>query len=195
MALTYVDVSEVAGDEVSQEQIERLCNRYFWAGDYIAGKDVLEVACGAGFGLSYMAGRAKSVSAGDVSPEMLAIAKKSAPASVELKVQDAAALDCEDNSKDVILCFEAIYYFPSIHAFFEECQRVLRPGFHLPARFCVALGFDSRRYSGKPLDDSDFHRGRHHPVRHCRIGCRTQSRVASGLPVLSRHPRGIANFP
>ncbi len=28
----YVSVTEIAGDEVTQEQINRLCNRYYWAG-------------------------------------------------------------------------------------------------------------------------------------------------------------------
>ena len=28
----YVSVTEIAGDEVTQEQVDRLCNRYYWAG-------------------------------------------------------------------------------------------------------------------------------------------------------------------
>jgi len=28
----YISVTEIAGDEVTQEQIDRLCNRYYWAG-------------------------------------------------------------------------------------------------------------------------------------------------------------------
>ena len=40
----YVSVTEIAGDEVTQEQVDRLCNRYYWAGQYCAGKDVM-VSC------------------------------------------------------------------------------------------------------------------------------------------------------
>jgi hypothetical protein len=42
----YVSVTEIAGDEVTQEQINRLCNRYYWACLHCSGKDVVEVACG-----------------------------------------------------------------------------------------------------------------------------------------------------
>ena len=38
----YVSVTEIAGDEVTQEQIDRLCNRYYWAGQCCSGKDVVE---------------------------------------------------------------------------------------------------------------------------------------------------------
>ncbi len=57
----YVDVTELSGDEVSQEQVERLCHRYYWAGGYCRDKDVLEAGCGAGQGLGYIAGLARSV--------------------------------------------------------------------------------------------------------------------------------------
>lgn len=47
----YVFVTEISGEEVTQEQIDRLCNRDYWAGQYCTGKDVMEVACGTGQGL------------------------------------------------------------------------------------------------------------------------------------------------
>ncbi len=40
----YVSVTEIAGDEVTQEQVDRLCNRYYWAGRYCSDKDVVEAA-------------------------------------------------------------------------------------------------------------------------------------------------------
>ena len=46
----YSTVTEVGGDDVSRAQVERLCHRYYWAGAYCLGKDVLEVACGTGAG-------------------------------------------------------------------------------------------------------------------------------------------------
>lgn len=32
MSNDYISVTEIAGDEVTQEQVDRLCNRYYWAG-------------------------------------------------------------------------------------------------------------------------------------------------------------------
>ena len=42
MVVDYSTVTELAGDEITQEQLERLCHRYYWAGSYCAGKEVLE---------------------------------------------------------------------------------------------------------------------------------------------------------
>lgn len=69
--MDYVFVTEIAGDEVTQEQVDRLYNRYYWAGQYCSGKDVVEVACGSGQGLGYLAGIARSLEAGDYSEKIL----------------------------------------------------------------------------------------------------------------------------
>ncbi|HEY9605363.1 MAG TPA: class I SAM-dependent methyltransferase, partial [Allocoleopsis sp.] len=92
------------------------------------GKDVLEAACGTGQGLGYLAKRAKRFSAGDYSSEILKIAKDHYGDRIELKQFDAQSLPYPDNSIDVIILFEAIYYIPSAEKFVDECRRVLRQG-------------------------------------------------------------------
>lgn len=124
----YLAVTELSGDEVSQEQVERLCNRYYWAGRYCAGKDVLEVACGTGQGLGYLSKLSKNFSAGDYSEEILKIAKAHYGARIHLKQFDAQDMPYADNSLDVIILFEAIYYLPSAEKFVSECRRILRNG-------------------------------------------------------------------
>ena len=47
----YKSVTEISGDDVSLEQVERIQNRYCWAKKYCESKDILEVACGSGQGL------------------------------------------------------------------------------------------------------------------------------------------------
>ena len=42
MGKDFISVTEIAGDDVSQEQVDRLCNRYYWASGYCKGKDVLD---------------------------------------------------------------------------------------------------------------------------------------------------------
>jgi len=76
MKSDYTTVTEVSGDEVSQEQIQRLCNRYYWAEQYCAGKDVLEVACGSGQAFGLLQRVSKTFEAGDTSEELLAVAKR-----------------------------------------------------------------------------------------------------------------------
>jgi SAM-dependent methyltransferase len=123
----FSTVTELAGDEVSQEQVERICHRYYWAGGYCAGKDVLEVACGSGQGLGYLSQTAKSLAAGDYDAKILSIAKAHYGDQFELKQFDAQDMPFEDSSKDVIILFEALYYLPSAAKFVAECKRILRP--------------------------------------------------------------------
>lgn len=124
----YLKVTELAGDEVSAEQVQRLCNRYYWAGKYCEGKDVLEVACGTGQGLGYLSRLAKSLQAGDYSEDILRLARKHYGSRLSLKQFDAQDMPFEDNSMDVIILFEAIYYLPSAERFVGECRRILRHG-------------------------------------------------------------------
>ena len=50
----------------------------------------------------------------------------------------AHALDCADESADVVVNVESCHHYPSLRAFFDEVWRVLRPG----GWFCVASYFD-----------------------------------------------------
>ncbi len=122
----YLSVTELAGDEVTQEQINRICNRYYWAGKYCSNKDVLEVACGTGQGLGYLAKIAKDIQAGDYSEAMVKIAKEYYGNRISISQFDAQDIPYPDKSMDVIILFEAIYYIPSADNFVKECRRILR---------------------------------------------------------------------
>lgn len=124
----FSTVTELAGDDVSREQVERICHRYYWAGKHSAGKDVVEAACGSGQGLGYLAGKAKSLEAGDYDAKILAITRAHYGERIPLRQFDAQDMPYADNSKDVIIIFEALYYIPSAAKFAAECRRVLRPG-------------------------------------------------------------------
>lgn len=124
----FTAVTELAGDEVSQEQVERICRRYYWAASYCEGKDVLEVACGAGQGLGLLDKITASLKAGDFSEDVLAVARAHYGARFDISRFDAMDMPFEDNSLDVVILFEAIYYLPDASKFIGECVRVLRPG-------------------------------------------------------------------
>ncbi|MFZ2486574.1 MAG: class I SAM-dependent methyltransferase [Anaerolineae bacterium] len=128
MTVDYSTVTELAGDEISQEQLERLCHRYYWAGTYCSDKDVIEAACGTGPGLGYLAKRARSLRAGDFTPNILAITQAHYGDRIDLQQFDAQQMPFDDHSADVIILFEALYYLPQPERFVEECRRVLRSG-------------------------------------------------------------------
>jgi ubiquinone/menaquinone biosynthesis C-methylase UbiE len=124
----YLSVTELAGDDVSVEQIDRMCQRYYWAGTYCRGKDVLELGCGTGQGAGYLAGLAGSFLAGDYSEKILGIARAHYGDRILFQHLDAQQMTFGDGSFDVVILFEAIYYLTSAERFVAECRRVLRPG-------------------------------------------------------------------
>jgi ubiquinone/menaquinone biosynthesis C-methylase UbiE len=128
MTAEFVSVTEIEGQRISAEQLFRTCHRYHWAAQASAGKDILEVACGAGQGLGLLRSVAKSVTAGDVSPEVLATAQKTYGSDIPMSVFGAESLPFADASFDIVLIFEALYYVPNVAKFFAETLRVLRPG-------------------------------------------------------------------
>ena len=124
----FRSVTELAGEKVTAEQITRMTDRYQWAAELARGRDVLEVACGTGQGLALLAATARSVTAGDISPAIVAQACAHYGDRVHVEVMDAADLPLDDASIDVLVIFEAIYYLPDLSAFLSEARRVLRPG-------------------------------------------------------------------
>ena len=122
----YTSVTEMSGESVSVEQVERIQNRYCWAKKYCDNKDVLEVACGSGQGLGLIDGCANTLSAGDYSPEVLKTAIDYYKNRIPLKVFVAQKMPFGDNKFDVIIIFEAVYYLPDFVCFLNECKRVLK---------------------------------------------------------------------
>jgi len=127
MQPNYKSVTELAGDEVTREQIDRLFNRYIWAARYCKGKDVLEAACGSGQSLGYLKRVSKTFEAGDFSEDLLSIARRHYGDRIKLHQFDACNMPFGDRSKEIIILFEAIYYLPDAELFVQECKRVLRP--------------------------------------------------------------------
>jgi ubiquinone/menaquinone biosynthesis C-methylase UbiE len=119
-------VSEMPGIRVTQEAVSMLRTRYAFASPFCEGKDVLELACGAGMGLAYLSRYARRLVGGDYTESMLQIAKRESLPDVPLIRLDAQELPFKENTFDVVLLFEAIYYLPHPDAFLQECHRILR---------------------------------------------------------------------
>jgi ubiquinone/menaquinone biosynthesis C-methylase UbiE len=126
--MDYSDVTEVPGNKISAEALEMMCLRYGFAGDICAGKDVLEVACGAGQGLGLLARKGRSIVGGDYTERLLQMAREHYGTSMKLVRLDAHQLPFHAGSFDVVLLYEAIYYLANAERFVRECRRVLRDG-------------------------------------------------------------------
>jgi len=129
MTESYSTVTELPGNKASKEQIERMYHRYRFASSFCDNNnDVLEVACGAGMGLSYLAKKANKVVGCDIDEKILKYPRDTYKNrdGIEIKQADAQNLPFEDNSFDLVLLYEAIYYLPEPEKFINEAKRVLR---------------------------------------------------------------------
>jgi len=124
----YTSVTELPGSQATREQQARLYHRYHTAGHYAAGKRVLEVACGSGLGLGYLARTAKSVVGADYTEKLLRIAQSHYRDRVPLVRLDAHHLPFRNRAFDLVVILEAIYYLSRAEKFIAESRRVLSDG-------------------------------------------------------------------
>lgn len=135
--------------------------RYEFAAPFVAGKRVLDVACGTGYGSAVLARTAQSVVGVDLSPGAVAAAG-AAYASPNLRFicTDAQRLPFDDDSFDMAVSFETIEHLPpaGVEAYLRELHRVLVPrGILLlstPERDSYSLG----GASGNPYHVREFTR-------------------------------------
>lgn len=127
MRFDYSTVTEQPGDLISLEALSMLYSRYRFASQHAAGKRLLEVACGPGLGVHYLAKHAGFVVGGDYTLGLVQSARRSVPTRLPLLALDAQFLPLAQGSMDIVICFEALYYFPEPERFLAECRRVLRP--------------------------------------------------------------------
>lgn len=125
----FQKLTEAPGDKASAEQVERLYHRYYLASQHAEDRRVLEVACGAGIGLSYLCAIAESVDGCDIDAANLGRSKElcRGAANVSVAWGDAQELPYPDASFDLVLLYEAIYYLPDAAKFVAEAHRVLKP--------------------------------------------------------------------
>lgn len=127
MTSDYTTVTEAPGVEVTSEAVKIIYSRYAFALPYCQGNDILEVACGGGLGLGLLAQKARQVVAGDLTVPLLSQARRRFGHQVPILVLDAHRLPFRDQSFDVVILFEALYYLADPLLFLKECRRLLKP--------------------------------------------------------------------
>ena len=129
-------------------------HRYSWSLDIAAGKDVLDIACGEGYGSALMATRAKSVVGVDISDDAVAHARGRYQQHQNLRfvAGSATAIPLPDACVDVVVSFETIEHLLGHEEMIEQIRRVLRPDGVL-----VMSSPNKKVYS----DDRDYHNEYH----------------------------------
>ncbi|MXP64262.1 glycosyltransferase [Roseomonas sp. M0104] len=127
-------------------------HRYLFAARYCAGRDVLDVACGEGYGSALLGTVARSVRGVDLDPETVAFAERNYGGShVSFRQGDAAQL-VEQNAFDVVVSFETIEHLVDHDAFLDGIRRALRPGGLL-----IISSPDRQIYTEADGHENEFH--------------------------------------
>jgi GT2 family glycosyltransferase/SAM-dependent methyltransferase len=104
-------------------------HRYAWCTRLVEGKDVLDIACGEGYGSAMLARHALSVKGVDIADSAIQHARLTYRGihGLEFKCGDAAQIPLDDNSVDVVVSFETIEHHDRHREMLSEIRRVLRP--------------------------------------------------------------------
>ena len=102
---------------------------------------VLDAGCGAGRMSAYLAARGVSVCGVDLSPGMVAMARRDHP-EIDFAVGSLAELPCADGEFAGVMLWYSIIHTPpaGVDAVLAEAVRVLRPGGHLLVGFQSGTG-------------------------------------------------------
>lgn len=105
-------------------------HRYHFASRWAAGKRVLDVACGEGYGSALLARAAESVTGVDISKEAIDHAKAAyaGVANLDFHCAPCTALPLDAASIDVAVSFETLEHIAGQSQFLDELSRVLVPG-------------------------------------------------------------------
>lgn len=117
--------SEMLGQIIEAEHMAR----YTWATRFCQDARVLDAGCGTGYGAALIkqAG-ASEVIAVDLSEAVIETARQGVPDGVRCEVGDLRSLTYEDNSFDLVICFEVIEHVEDQDGVLDELSRVLDPG-------------------------------------------------------------------
>ena len=118
----------IVPDETSRGIVALHLKRYEFAAEHAAGADVLDAGCGVGYGAAYLAERARAVVGVDVDPRAVAYARERyTRPNLRFETADLHELGLDDESFDLVCCFETIEHLAKPDRFLGHVVRVLRP--------------------------------------------------------------------
>jgi 2-polyprenyl-3-methyl-5-hydroxy-6-metoxy-1,4-benzoquinol methylase len=119
----------IVPDETEPGIVALHLKRYEFALDACAGKDVLDAACGVGYGTALLAREAHRVLGVDKDEAALAYARRRYGSDgAEFEAMDVTALSLPDDSFDVVCSFETLEHLDDPERAVAEAARVLRRG-------------------------------------------------------------------
>jgi SAM-dependent methyltransferase len=138
----------VAGDNA----LEHL-HRYAMAVLMARGRDVLDIACGEGYGSALLAAVARRVVGVDIVPDVVDHARrKYRQENLSFEVGSCTALPLPEASLDLVVSFETLEHVAEHDTFLAEVKRALRPG----GRLIISTP-DKQTYADGPQHRNPYH--------------------------------------
>ena len=132
--------------------IEHL-HRYAFALDYVQGKNVLDIACGEGYGAALLAQKALSVTAMDIDNNVIVAAgKKYRIANLNFKAGNVISTGLQAGIFDIIVCFETLEHTSEHNEMLTELKRLLKS-----TGILIISTPDKKWYSDVPETSNPFH--------------------------------------
>jgi len=158
------DKLEFTGERFTPECVREIwyehMHRYVLAGELVQGKNVLDAACGEGYGAWHLARTASHVNAVDYSPETIAhAASRYQAGNLSFEVADCRALPFADGQFDCIISLETLEHMDDQAQLIREFRRVLAAdGFLLISSPDKAI-YSDRMKTNNPFHKRELYRG------------------------------------
>ena len=107
----------------------------------VKDKRILDVACGQGFFSRAFAAAGAHVTGADIAPELIAIAKKLGPASIQYLAAPASRMPLPDESFDAAICVLALQNIKDLSGALAQVSHLLKAG----ASFAIVLNHPAFR--------------------------------------------------
>ena len=116
------------GTPAGKARADRRALYFIQIGDITVGKKVLEIGCGTGEFTKKIAQTGADITAVDISPDLLKIAKETIPnVNVRFHIQNVENLDFKDGSFDVVIGSSILHHL-NLNPALKEIYRVLKRG-------------------------------------------------------------------
>lgn len=148
---------EFTGERFTPECVREIFHehwhRYAWAQRMVEGLEVLDCACGEGYGSRILADSARSVTGVDIDSTSIEHARRRYGRD-GLEFVEASALDLpfDDDRFDAVVSFETLEHLAEHDELLSEFRRVLKPG-----GFLLMSSPDKKTYSDETGFENEFH--------------------------------------
>lgn len=148
---------EFTGERFTPECVREILyehfHRYAWASRWVADREVLDCACGEGYGSALLARHAARVDGVDIDAESIEHARSRYVADhLEFHLASALDLPFENDRFDAVVSFETLEHLAEQEELLDEFRRVLRP-----EGFLLLSSPDRKTYSDESGYDNPFH--------------------------------------